>query len=173
MKMLANRLVLSVLAASLLSAITISAQTSGPRTVLDYYKILPDKFFEADRKQRLDWMLDPKRGAIVDSKNGYLYAPGDGAQTDIYLSLFKKRSREYVVGVKYYAPDTQDFTYLEFYVYQNGSWTEVTKSVVPVKISDQLKYELPRRGTSVSVKDKRGRQLYYLVWSGEKFRLQR
>lgn len=173
MNMRPNRLALRVLAAGLLSAITVSAQTSGPRTVLDYYKILPDKFFEADRKQRLDWMLDPKRGAIVDTKNGYLFAPGDGAQTDIYLSLFKKRSRGYVVGVKHHAPDTQDFTYLEFYVYQNGSWTEVTKSVTPVKINDELKYELPRYGTRVSVNDKRGRRLYYLVWTGERFRLQR
>ena len=173
MKMLPNRLVLSALVVGLLSAINLSAQTPGPKTVLDYYKLLPDKFFEADREQRLKWMLDPRRGAIVDSRNGYLYAPGDGAQTDIYLSLFKKQSRGYVVGVKYYAPDTQALTYLEFYVYQNGSWTEVTKSVTPVKISDELKYELPRYGTRVGVTDKRGRRLYYLVWSGERFRLQR
>ena len=100
-------------------------------------------------------MLDPKRGAIVDSKNGYLYAPGDGAQTDIYLSLFKKRTGGYLAAVKYYASDTQEFTHLEFYVYRNGSWTEVTKSVIPVKISDELKYEMPRYGTASHVRDKR------------------
>jgi hypothetical protein len=157
----------------LVPAFLCPAQTSQPKTVLDYYKLLPDKFFEADRTQRINWMLDPKRGAIVDSKNGYLYAPGDGAQTDIYLSLFKKRAGGYLAAVKYYDSDTQDFTHLEFYVYRDGSWTEVTKSVIPVKISDELKYEMPRYGAAIRVKDKRGKRLYDLVWAGEKFRLRK
>ena len=57
-----------------MSAQTKMAQSSQPRTVVDYYMLLPDKYFEANQKQRLHWMLDPKRGAIVDIKNGYLYA---------------------------------------------------------------------------------------------------
>jgi hypothetical protein len=61
-----------------------------PRTVVDYYMLLPDKYFEAEREQRVHWMLDPKRGAIVDIANGYLFAPGDGAQTDIYTCVFKR-----------------------------------------------------------------------------------
>ncbi len=74
---------------------TASAQSRyrrGPRTVVDYYMLLPDKYFEANRQQRRHWMLDPQRGAIVDVANGYLYAVGDGAQTDIYTRLFKNRT---------------------------------------------------------------------------------
>ena len=149
----------------------LTAQTSQPKTVLDYYKLLPDKYFEADRTQRVNWMLNPKRGAVVDLRNGYLYAPGDGAQTDIYLSLFRKRTGGYLVGVKFYASDTQDLTYLDFYVYQISSWVAVTKSVIPVNIKDELKYEMPRYGRTIRVRDKRGRPLYDLVWSGDKFRL--
>jgi hypothetical protein len=167
------RLVLLSPVLILVSALLCPAQTSQPKTVLDYYKLLPDKFFEADRTQRMNWMLDPKRGAIVDSKNGYLYAPGDGAQTDIYLSLFQKRAGGYLAAVKYYDSDTQAFTHLEFYVYQNGSWTEVTKSVIPGEINYELKYEMPRYGTAIRVKDKRGKRLYDLVWAGEKFRLRK
>ena len=115
----------------------------------------------------------PKRGAIVDLKHGYLFAPGDGAQTDVYLTLFKKRSGGYLIVVRYYASDTQDFNYLEAYVYRDGSWTEVTKSVLGVKISEELKYELPRYGRAIRVRTRKGKRLYDLVWSGEKFRLRK
>lgn len=61
-----------------LAALAASAQSSTrPHTVVDYYMLLPDRYFEANRAQRLHWMLDPERGAIVDVANGYLYAPGD------------------------------------------------------------------------------------------------
>ena len=140
---------------------------------MEYYKLLPDKYFEADREQRINWMLDPKRGAVVDSKNGYLFAPGDGAQTDIYLSLFKKRNDEFVVAVKHYDSDTNDFTYLEFLLYKNASWTEVTKSMIPVKINDELRYEMPRYGKVIRVRNKKGKRMYELVWTGEKFLLRK
>ena len=154
-------------------AVAVPAQYPAPRTVLDYYKLLPDKFFEADRKQRIDWMLDRKRGAIVDEKRGYLFAPGDGAQSDVILTLFKMRRSGYVVGVKHYAVDTNELTYLEFYTYSDGAWTEVTKSVLPMKIDHDLRYELSRYGTTIRVTDKRGRSLHRLVWSGQRFRRQR
>ena len=162
-----------VIVFALLSAIYSFAQPPQPKTVLDYYKLLPDKYFETDPQQRVNWMLDPKRGAIVDPKNGYLYAPGDGAQTDIYLCIFKKRSGPLVLAVKHYASDTQDFTYLEFFSYKNGSWSEVANSVIPVKLEDQLKYEMPRYGKTIRVTNKSGKRLYDLVWSGERFRLRK
>lgn len=148
-----------------------AGQTSQPVTVLDYYKLLPDKYFEADQNQRINWMLDPKRGAIVDLKNDYLYAPGDGAQSDIYLSLLKKRSGRYLAILKYHPSDNRDFTNLEFYVYQNGSWTDVTESVLPLEINNSYEYHVPRYCMGIQVNDKSGRWLYDLVWTGEKFRL--
>jgi len=170
----AKRFELAALIALLLPAMSASAQVIQAHTVLDFYRLLPDKFFEADKQQRIDWMLDRKRGAIVDNKNGYIFAPGDGAQSDLYLALFRKTDgRSVVVGVKHYAPDTQDITYLEFYVVGGNTWTEVTKSVMPVKISEHLKYDLPRHGRIIRVSNRRGRLLYYLIWSGERFRLRR
>lgn len=118
-------------------------------------------------------MLDPGRGAIVDLRNGFLFAPGDGAQTDIYLSLFKRRDARYVIALKYYASNSQDFSYLECYIYQAGSWADVTKSVIPVNLSDELKYELPRYGKVIRVRDKKGKRLYDLVWRGQKFRVRK
>src|SRR3979409_1216359 len=76
-------------------------RSKTPKTVLDYYALLPDKYFEADLEQRMHWTLEPKRAAIVDIQNGYLYAPGDGAQTHITVCLFKKADGSYLAAVGY------------------------------------------------------------------------
>jgi hypothetical protein len=52
---------------------TMAYQTPKPNTVLDYYELLPEKYFEANQEQRVKWMLDPRREAIVDVKNGTLW----------------------------------------------------------------------------------------------------
>ena len=150
-----------------------SAQSSSPKTVLDYYLLLPEKYFEANKEQRVKWMLDFGRGAIVDIKNGYLYAPGDGAQTPIYVCLFKRPRGLPLVAVKSHEPDTRAYTHLDFYEYKNGTLVEVQKGVLPVKVNENFKYELPRYGTTIKVTDQRGRKLYSLHWSGRRFVLEK
>lgn len=147
------------------------AYTSEPRSVLDYYLLLPDKYFEADKEQRVKWMLDPKRGAIVDVKNGYLYAPGDGAQTSVYVCLFRRTDGNYLIAVKTHASDSTEYTYLDLYVYENGRFLDVTQAMLPVAVNEELIYEMPRYGTTIKVKSKRGRKVYELVWAKDKFRL--
>ena len=144
-----------------------------PRTVVDYYMLLPDKYFEANRDERLHWMLDPKRGAIVDIANGYLYAPGDGAQRDIYTCLFKRKDGTYLVAVGYNDKDGVFETFLGFYLYQNGHLRNAPKSIMPVAFNQQYYYEFPRHGTVINVTDKSGRKLFDLVWGGRMFRLKR
>ena len=100
------------MALTLVSICALAVKTQGqpPRTVLDYYRLLPGKYFEANFEQRMNFMLDPKRGAIVDVPNGYLFAPGDGAQTDVNVRLFRKADGHNVIAVKSHAPDSNDFT---------------------------------------------------------------
>jgi hypothetical protein len=135
--------------------------------------LLPDKYFEANRDQRLHWMLDPKRGAIVDVANGYLFAPGDGAQTDIFTCLFKRSDGSYLVAVGYNNNDEVFEPFLDFYIYTRGRLRNVTKSVMPLPFSRSLYYELPRYGTTINVTNKAGRKLYDLVWNRHVFRLKR
>src|ERR1700704_1072495 len=92
------RILLLVIVALVGAQLTI-AQVSEPRTVRDYYLLLPDKYFEADREQRVKWMLDPKRGAVIDVKTGYLLAQGDGAQMSLVVCLFKNRDGAYTIAV--------------------------------------------------------------------------
>ena len=122
---------IALLAMCLLHSLTY-AQSSVPRTVLDYYLLLPEKYFEANKEQKVKWMLDPKRGAVVDLKNGYIFAPGDGAQTSIQLCLFKRSKRFPLVAVKWHAPDAAEYTHVDFYEYKRGGLVEVKgKSLIP------------------------------------------
>ena len=153
---------------------SITLKTLNPHTVLDYYLLLPEKYFEANKEERVKWMLDPRRGAIVDVKNGYLYAPGDGAQTDIYVCLFKKADGSYLIAVKTHPSDTEEYTYLEFYVLKGGGkLLDVTKTVLPVAVKEEFKYELPRYGTTIHVKKKSGRKIYDLLWVSDRFTLKK
>jgi hypothetical protein len=148
-------------------------QPTQPQTVLDYYMLLPDRYFEANREQRLHWMLDPKRGAIVDIKNGYLYAPGDGAQTDIYACLFKRSDGRYVIAVNYNDKTGVFESFLDFFIYDHGRLRDVKRSVLPLAFNKRLYYELPRYGTAIAVSDKTGKKLYDLVWVRNVFHLKR
>ena len=140
-----------------------------PKTVLDYYLLLPDEYFEANEEQRVKWMLDPKRGAVVDIKNNYIFAPGDGAQTSIYVCLFKRSSGRPLIAVKSHESDTDQFTHLQFFEYKRGTLVEVKQGVLPVKLNEEFKYKMPRYGRSIEVKNQRGRKIYNLTWSGTRF----
>jgi hypothetical protein len=142
-------------------------------TVLDYYKLLPEKYLEADHEQRIKWMLDPKRGAIVDINNGYIYAAGDGAQADIFVCVFRKADGTNLIAVKTFPGDTDEYTYLTFFIYKDSEWKNVTKTVLPLKINQVLKYEIPRYGKNIRVTSNRGKSLYDFVWTGEVFRLEK
>jgi hypothetical protein len=113
-------------------------------------------------------MLDLNRGAVVDLKNGYIFAPGDGAQTSIHVCLFKRPNGRPIVAVKYHDSDSDEYTHLDFYEYQQGTLVEV-KEVFPVKVNEEFKYKMPPYGRSIEVRDLRGIKIYNLIWSGKRF----
>jgi hypothetical protein len=170
-----SRIILSILLLGVTSiaAFAQSAEPRHPRTVVDYYMLLPEKYFEANREQRLHWMLDPERGAIIDIPNGYLFAPGDGAQTDIYTCIFKRSNGSYLVAVGYNDKDGVFETFLDFFLYDHGRLRNVTQTVLPVRFNKSLYYDLPRRGTTIPVTNASGKKLYDLVWTGNVFHLKR
>lgn len=49
----------------------------------------------------------------------------------------------------------------------------MTKSMIAVKIKDDLRYEMPRYGRVIRVRNKKGKRVYDLVWTGEQFRLRK
>lgn len=142
----------------------------APKNVLEFYKLLPDKYFEVDREQRTTVLLDPKRGSIVDLSNGYLYAQGDGAQGSLWVCVFKRPDRSYLVVVKSHPGDTDALTSLDFFEFrENRLQTVQPKAVLPVAVNSRLTYQMPRQGRTIRVLAPDGTRIYDLTWTGTKF----
>ena len=163
-------------------------QPDGPKTVRDFFMLLPEKYFtlegcdrEADKdckKAREDYL---KTFAEVDVANGYIKGGCDGGQACIEMAIFKRPDGTYLVGVGTFSEMMNDYYFLN---YKNGTWTDASSSVP--EFSKKNMYELPRQGTTVQVFAKKivdqgpdyeasekGKKLYDLEWKDGKFTIKR
>lgn len=144
------------------------AAGGGPKTVLDYYLLLPQTYFEIPREGRR--ALLKQGGTVIDIPNGYIRSNGDGAQMNLEVCLFRKPDRSYVVAVSNDGRDEGGGeTLFHLLVYRNGKWSNVTRSLLPVRVSDALIYKLPRYGRTIRVTNGRGKKQYDLHWTGTRF----
>lgn len=156
-----------------------------PRTVLDFFDLLPKKFFEIEypgsKTARRKWLrggfkpgIPLGNRAVIDLKNDYLRASGDGAQGRLDLAVFRYHGKA-ILGVY----DSFEEGDLSFWRYKNGRLSEVTQQVLPPRLAQHPVYDLPRVGTTIrvfrSANDydayfKPGsKPIYSLKWSGGRF----
>ncbi len=164
------------------------AQTGQPKTVRDFFMLLPPKYFEAgscgdpktsaaqcrmDTENYLKHYLD-----VEDTANGYMMGGAEGGQGGFEMALFKRPNGKYVVGLYSFGEMWDDFYFLE---YKNSKWYDISRRVVPGYGKNKW-YDLPRNGTTVEVFVKinlkpdsditfgePGKKLYDLEWKGGKF----
>jgi hypothetical protein len=67
-------------------------------TVVDYFLLLPPKFFEGPPADWLDFLKQPKSG-VLDIANGYMSCTGDGAQPRFQVALFRYRDASITGGL--------------------------------------------------------------------------
>ena len=170
------------------SALITLGQRSNPRTVRDYFMLLPEKYFylemclEENRKKcrsiretYLERFLE-----VHDKKNGYLKAGGDGAQDRITMRMFKVNRKFPLFIVYSWGAEHDSYYFLE---YRNRKWFNISKTKV-VRYKKRYIYEIPRAGSTIPVIDQteydpafgrgnRGNKLYDLVWNGQKFLIRR
>lgn len=164
---------------------TAEAQANQPKTVRDFFMLLPKKYFNIEscdfavdrdcRKAKAEYL---KTFGEIDIKNGYLKGGCDGAQGCIEMAIFKRPDGTYLTGI------ATSFEMMEanyFLDYKNGAWTNVSAQVVP-EFSKKNMYQIPRTGTTVGVFAKKiiekgadyeasekGAKLYDLEWKDGKF----
>ena len=161
---------LIMLVSSLLFSGMSSAQSARPRTVVDYYLLLPNKYtYDVPRQQREQLINNNGRIIAKDIENGYLAISGDGGDPGITVALFKESGEEYLIGVSVFNEMTKDLYFLR---YRRSKWSDVTRSVIPA-FSKANEYNLPRSGTTIEVNGKSGKKLYDLVWSDGRFVIKR
>lgn len=171
------------------SSTSVENQVKQPKTVRDFFMLLPEKYFvlegcvrETDKdcqKAKVDYLKT--YAEIEDTANGYLKAGCDGGQSCLEMAIFKRPDATYLVGVAVSAEMMEDNYFLD---YKNGGWTDVSAQIIP-DFSKRNQYEIPRRGTTVGVYAKkviekgddyeateRGAKLYDLQWKDGKFQKQ-
>jgi len=162
------------------------SQTNQPKTVRDFFMLLPEKYFVLEgcerfkdkhcRKAKLDYLKT--FAEVEDTANGYLKGGCDGAQSCLEMALFKRPDNSYIVGLATVDEMTNDYYFIE---YKNGNWSDVSAKIVP-KFSKKNMYELPRKGTTIEVfarkttgigddyeTGEKGAKLYDLEWKNGKF----
>ena len=157
------------------------AKPAPPKTVLDYFLLLPKQSYFAlplSGAERRAYLKDKR--AVVDLKNDYILFPGDGAQGTLEFALFRFKGRVTVV-----IRDDFEEGRLDFLRYENGRWKDVTKAMMPTPYNARYDYHVPRRGTTIQVtagrryyrdpkpSPNRGKKVCDLVWSGGKFKVKR
>lgn len=158
------------------------AQTNQPRSVRDFFNLLPQKYFTLEGcvanptkancdKARREYVKNFLE--VEDTANGFWKSGCDGAQSCLTMALFKRPNATYIVAVQ---TEFEMGTNNYFLEYRNGKWSDISAQVIP-RFSKNNIYELPRKGTTVGVfaKDRnsevgeRGKKLYDLVWKSGKF----
>ena len=164
-----------------------SAQSKAPKTVRDFFMLLPGKIFsiecclektpKASKEKYLEKYLETE-----DIANGYLKGGGDGAQDGFEMALFKRADGSYLIGLYTVGEGGVEDTPFTFFLnYKNGRWTDVSKSAVPGYDPLTKIYEIPRVGTTVEVFQKdeaasdfnKGKKLYDLIWQKGKFTIKK
>ena len=165
-----------------------SSRTGQPKTVRDFFVLLPQKYFtlegcvanptksECDRA-RAEYLKNHLE--VEDTANGYMRGGCDGAQGCFHMALFKRPGGTYLVGLTTSFEDVESSYFLE---YAGGRWRDVGRRVVPGYGEDKV-YELPRYGTTVEVYENkkvagedyrsRGRKLYNLTWANGAFTIEK
>ena len=115
---------------------TTAAQTKQPKTVREYFMLLPQPYFAVEScntdivKNRRPFKVEYLKRflKVEDTKNGYLESDGDGSQEHFKMALFKRPNGSFIVGLNVFGEWGEKYNFLE---YRNGKWLDVSKSVVP------------------------------------------
>lgn len=162
------------------------AVQNAPKSVMDFFALLPEEYFTLEgceratdkdcKKARAEYLKTFTE--VSDIKNGYFKGGCDGGQGCIEMAIFKRPNGTYLVGLATFAEMMNDFYFLD---YADGKWSDVSTEAVP-EFSKQNWYELPRVGTTMKVFSKKivekttefeisekGDRLYEVTWKDGKF----
>lgn len=180
------RTVFFCLVSLIMISLTASAQTSTPKSIEDYYYLLPQDYFLCDEADFTD-SRDARKKAIIlsDISNGYLTAKT--ANGTLYVVMFKDKTAKvdhialYLncgLGCMCNVFDFLNYNAESGWTPASGimPWEEIEKYLVmrDQKYSTETFpiYTLPQYGTTIKARDAADDSpLFDLKWSGQKFQM--
>lgn len=148
-------------------------------SVLDYFLLMPPDTFEGPADGWLRVMRG--NGELIDKENGYMSCPGDGAQPEFELALFRHRDGRPVLALCNGELEGADSVQLKFFeLGADGHMQQISRPILPGAhmktdprrgyVKEGWQFELPRRGKTIRVRtQKGGKILHKFTWSGEEF----
>jgi hypothetical protein len=158
---------------------TAAAQTSEPKTVGDFFLLVPERYMMGyDLRFREEMLRGEHRGVVVDVPNGYISYDASDNPTGFEFVIFRKNNGSYIVAYSDSVSDNFDWEVGDGYTlyllsYEGGKWRDVTKALLPVAFNKRHSYHLPRQGRDIAVTDDKGGKLYTLTWRNDRFHLKR
>lgn len=137
-------------------------QRTVRRSVVDYFRLLPSRYFEVEDRSVL---LQKSRLPLIDLKNDYLQTSGDAAQPALQVAVFRYRGQD-VVAVSAAYEIGFSFDLLK---YENRRWRNVTDDLSPLVSKKNLRFKIPRYGTTIQVYQDNGTHLANLYWEKGSF----
>ncbi len=158
----------------LLSSVSSSQTRKPPRTVVDFFLLLPkatvDPIVNFPIKNRSQILKEQQK--LLDIPHGYLQIGGE-ADSTLTLCLFRKQDGSYLVASYYGGGEEDEDPALDFFEYRAGRLVKVNALAkvmqLPVTFNKKWRYDLPRIGTSITVRDEKGRRVYWLEWDRTRF----
>ena len=169
-------LVLIFCAMSLLPDASFGEEAKPPKTVVDFFLLLPkatvDPILYFPIKNRRQILKEQHK--LLDIPHGYLEIGGE-ADSTLTICLFRKQNGSYLVASYYGGGENDEEPKLNFFEYRAGHLVKVKPLAeakpLPVPFNKKWKYELPRIGTMITVRDMQGRRVYGLIWNRRRFEI--
>ena len=148
-------------------------------SVLDYFLLLPSDTFEGPPYTWLDVMR--ANGEVIDKENGYMNCPGDGAQPEFEVALFRYGDGRPLLALCSGELEGTDSVQLQFFeLGGDGRMQQISSPILPgahMKNDPAMGYakegwqfELPRKGRTIQVRSEKTKKiLHKFSWTGEKF----
>jgi hypothetical protein len=148
-------------------------------SIVDYFLLLPPDTFEGPADSWLDVMR--ANGEVIDKENGYMSCPGDGAQPEFEVALFRYRDGRPLLALCSGELEGADAVQLQFFeLGVDGKMQLVRQPILPGAdskkdpemwyVKEGRKFEVPRSGKTIRVRAQKGEKiLHKFTWNGEKF----
>jgi len=158
---------------------TVAKSDPEPPSVVDYMLLLPSDTFEGPAASWLYVMR--ANGNTIDKKNGYMSCPGDGAQPEFELALFRYRDGRPLLALCSGELEGEDSVSLRFYeLGANGKMQPIDHWMFPIpdvsynpetaSTKTNWKFKVPHTGKTITIESPKGmKTLYKLTWNGERF----
>jgi hypothetical protein len=162
----------ALLCISVILLTAIVQASAAEKDIVDYFLEMPwQDFIDISPSNLVKNTAGPGGfgNSFIDSHNGYIFFDGNGAQVSLRIALFRYANRRPLLAIAWGNYLEESFTHLSFYTESYGEMVPVGRAILPVRDSGDLRFELPRKGLTLVVRNARGKVLSQRTWNRERF----